>query len=113
MVVSAEELVFEDNHATASRTTSSKRPSWARNMVGVWGMSDVIGPVAVITEDDHVPIPGASDISPVTQQLVDEEVRHVIENAHEQVIEKADELKPPQARRACAGPTGARDARTG
>jgi cell division protease FtsH len=34
-----------------------------------------------------MPLPGASDISPVTQQLVDEEVRHLIENAHEQVTQ--------------------------
>ena len=31
--------------------------------------------------------PAASDISPVTRQLVDEEVRHLIENAHEQVTQ--------------------------
>jgi cell division protease FtsH len=41
----------------------------------------------VITEDGHTPFPGASDISPVTQQLVDEEVRHLIENAHEEVTQ--------------------------
>ncbi len=56
-------------------------------MVGLWGMSDVIGPVTVITENDQLLVPGASDISPVTQQLVDEEVRHLIENAHEQVTQ--------------------------
>jgi cell division protease FtsH len=54
-------------------------------MVGLRCMSDIIGPVTVITEDAQLPLPGASDISPVTQQLVDEEVRHLIETAHEQV----------------------------
>ena len=53
----------------------------------LWGMSDVIGPVTVITENGQLPLPGASDISPVTQQLVDEEVRRLIENAHEQVTQ--------------------------
>ena len=56
-------------------------------MVGLWGMSDVIGPVTVITEDRNMLLPGASDISPVTRQLVDEEVRHLIEAAHEQVTQ--------------------------
>jgi cell division protease FtsH len=48
-------------------------------------MSDLIGPVTVITEDAQFPLPGASDISPQTQQLVDEEVRHIIDQAHDQV----------------------------
>ena len=47
----------------------------------------VIGPVTVITENGGIPLPGASDISPVTQQLVDEEVRHLIEEPHEQVTQ--------------------------
>ena len=59
----------------------------ARSMVGLWGMSDVIGPVTVITEDAHLLIPGASNISPQTQQLVDEEVRHLIDQAHEEVTQ--------------------------
>ncbi|MGZ4325775.1 MAG: ATP-dependent zinc metalloprotease FtsH, partial [Solirubrobacteraceae bacterium] len=35
----------------------------------------------------QLPLPGASDVSPVTQQLVDDEVRRLIENAHEQVTQ--------------------------
>ena len=66
---------------------------WVFVGLGVWGMSDVIGPVTVITEEGQLPLPGASDISPVTQQLVDEEVRHLIEQAHEQVTQlKLDAL---------------------
>jgi len=82
----AEELVFDDI-TTGAQNDIKQATELARNMVGVWGMSDVIGPVTVITEDGQLPIPGASDISPVTQQLVDEEVRHLIENAHEQVTQ--------------------------
>ena len=47
----------------------------------------VIGPVTVITENGGILLPGASDISPVTRQLVDEEVRHLIEQAHEEVTQ--------------------------
>ena len=82
----AEELVFDDI-TTGAQNDIKQATEIARNMVGVWGMSDVIGPVTVIAEDVQLPLPGASDISPVTQQLVDEEVRHLIENAHEQVTQ--------------------------
>jgi len=82
----AEELVFEDI-TTGAQSDIKQATELARNMVGIWGMSDVIGPVTVITEEGQLPIPGASDISPQTQQLVDEEVRHLIEQAHEQVTQ--------------------------
>ncbi len=94
----AEELVF-DEVTTGAQNDIKQATELARNMVGLWGMSDVVGPVAVITEDSGLGIPGASEISPVTQQLVDEEVRHLIETAHEEVtkllgadVEKLDAL---------------------
>jgi cell division protease FtsH len=43
--------------------------------------------VTVILEEGHVPFPGASEVSPQTQQLVDEEVRRLIDDAHEQVTQ--------------------------
>ena len=82
----AEELLFDDI-TTGAQNDTKQATELARSMVGLWGMSDVIGPVTVITEDGQLPLPGASDISPVTQQLVDEEVRHLIEDAHEQVTQ--------------------------
>jgi cell division protease FtsH len=82
----AEEIVFDDI-TTGAQNDIKQATEVARHMVGLWGMSDVIGPVTVITEDGQLPLPGASDISPVTQQLVDEEVRHLIEQAHEQVTQ--------------------------
>ena len=82
----AEELVFDDI-TTGAQNDLKQVTELARNMVGLWGMSDVIGPVTVITEDRNMLLPGASDISPVTRQLVDEEVRHLIEAAHEQVTQ--------------------------
>ena len=92
----AEELVFDDI-TTGAQNDIKQATELARSMVGLWGMSDVIGPVTVITEDGQLPLPGASDISPVTQQLVDEEVRHLIEDAHEQVTQlmsaKRDKLE--------------------
>jgi cell division protease FtsH len=82
----AEELVFDDI-TTGAQNDIKQATELARNMVGLWGMSDVIGPVTVITEEGQLPLPGASEVSPVTQQLVDEEVRRLIEDAHEQVTQ--------------------------
>jgi cell division protease FtsH len=82
----AEELVY-DEVTTGAQNDIKQATELARNMVGLWGMSDLIGPVTVITEEGQLPIPGASDISAQTQQLVDEEVRHLIERAHEQVTQ--------------------------
>jgi cell division protease FtsH len=80
----AEELVFDDI-TTGAQNDIKQATELARNMVGLWGMSDVIGPVTGITEESQMPLPGASEVSPLTQQLVDEEVRRLIADAHEQV----------------------------
>jgi cell division protease FtsH len=59
----------------------------ARHMVGRWGMSRAIGPVAVIPRDGSGPLlPGVAEVSPATQKLVDEEVRRVVDEAHEEVV---------------------------
>ena len=60
----------------------------ARGMVGRWGMSDAIGAVAVTDgRQDGVLLPGVVPASPTTQQLVDEEVRRIVEGAEHDVIE--------------------------
>src|ERR671934_273298 len=59
----------------------------ARAMVGRWGMSDAIGAVAVAPSDGRGPfLPGAVEVSPHTQEMVDAEVRRIVETAHEQVL---------------------------
>jgi len=58
----------------------------ARQMVGRWGMSEAIGPIAVLPSDGEGPfLPGASMTSESTQRLIDEEVRRLVEGAHEEV----------------------------
>jgi cell division protease FtsH len=55
-------------------------------MVGRWGMSPEIGPVAVLPSDGASPLlPGVSEVSETTQRLVDEEVRRIAEQGHERV----------------------------
>jgi len=82
----AEELIYSEV-TTGAQNDIKQATELARNMVGLWGMSHVIGPVTVISEEGELPFPGASDVSPQTQQLVDEEVRHLIDDAHEQVTQ--------------------------
>jgi cell division protease FtsH len=60
----------------------------ARGMVGRWGMSDAIGPVAVTDGRQDGPLlPGAMPASSATQELVDEEVRRIVDGAEDEVIE--------------------------
>jgi cell division protease FtsH len=81
----AEELVF-DEVTTGAQSDLKQVTELARNMVGLWGMSDVIGPLAVMSEDSQAPLyPGAETISPATRQLIDEEVRRLVEDSHERV----------------------------
>jgi cell division protease FtsH len=82
----AEEIVYGEI-STGAQNDIKQATELARNMAGAWGMSDVIGPVTVIADEGAVPFPGASQVSPQTQQLLDEEVRHLIEQAHEQVTQ--------------------------
>jgi cell division protease FtsH len=83
----AEELVFEDI-TTGAESDIQHLTRIARHMVGRWGMSRAIGPVAVLPVDGMGPLlPGASETSAETQRLVDEEVRRIVESAHGEVTE--------------------------
>jgi cell division protease FtsH len=58
----------------------------ARQMVGRWGMSETVGPVAVLPGDGQGPfLPGVSETSQDTQRLLDKEVHRLVESAHEEV----------------------------
>jgi cell division protease FtsH len=49
-------------------------------------MSEAIGPVAVLPADGEGPLlPGAAETSPRTQELVDKEVRRIVDTAHHDV----------------------------
>jgi cell division protease FtsH len=81
----AERLVF-GNLTTGAESDLEQLTGIARQMVGRWGMSEAIGPVAVIPRDGSGPLlPGASDVSEETHRLVDEEVRRLIERCDEDV----------------------------
>ena len=82
----AEQVVFG---ATSSGAESDiqQLTEIARQMVGRWGMSPAIGPVAVISRDGMGPLlPGVAEVSQETQKLVDDEVRRIVEESHRQVV---------------------------
>jgi cell division protease FtsH len=83
----AEETVFGDV-TTGAESDIQHLTRIARHMVGRWGMSRAVGPIAVIPVDGMGPLlPGASETSEATQRLVDEEVRRIVETAHAEVSE--------------------------
>jgi cell division protease FtsH len=81
----AEEIVY-GTITTGAESDIQQLTQIARQMVGRWGMSEAIGPVAVLPSDGQgMFLPGASETSESTQRLVDEEVRRVIQGAHQEV----------------------------
>jgi cell division protease FtsH len=81
----AEEVVYGTISAGAE-SDIQQLTGIARQMVGRWGMSPAIGPIAVIpSEGQNFLLPGVSDVSQATQELVDREVRRLVEEAHQEV----------------------------
>ena len=86
----AEKVVFDDV-TTGAESDIQNLTQVARGMVGRWGMSDAIGPVAVTDgRQDGALLPGALPASEPTQELVDQEVRRIVEGAEREVIELLD-----------------------
>jgi cell division protease FtsH len=83
----AAELVVYDEITTGAESDIQNLTQIARNMVGRWGMSDAIGPVAVTEgRSDGVLLPGVEHTSGVTQQMVDDETRRIVEAAESEVV---------------------------
>jgi cell division protease FtsH len=83
----AEEVVF-GNITTGAESDIQQVTRIARAMVGRWGMSDEVGPLTVIPQDGQTPLlPGADEPSEATQQLVDREVRRIVEESLDEVRE--------------------------
>ncbi|HEY2319909.1 MAG TPA: ATP-dependent zinc metalloprotease FtsH [Solirubrobacteraceae bacterium] len=83
----AEEIVY-GTITTGAESDIQQLTAIARQMVGRWGMSDAVGLVAVLPADGVGPLlPGASETSQATQQLVDDEVRRLIHTAQHEVTE--------------------------
>jgi len=83
----AEEIVFGEP-TTGAESDIDQLTGIVRQMVVRWGMSPAIGPLAVASADGRNAFyPGGAEVSERTQELVDEEMRRIVDEAHEQVTE--------------------------
>jgi cell division protease FtsH len=75
----AEQLVYGDS-TTGAESDIQQVTRIARGMVERWGMSDKVGFVTVAPQNGQSPLlPGAEPISEATQELVDAEVRRIVD----------------------------------
>ena len=83
----AEEVVY-GTVTTGAESDLEQVTSIARRMVGRWGMSAAIGPIAVLSSsnDDSMNFPGVDPISSETRALVDAEVRRIVEDCYADVL---------------------------
>jgi cell division protease FtsH len=83
----AEELVY-GNVTTGAESDLEQVTRIARQMVGRWGMSDVIGPISVLPgpQDEPLFFPGTGHASERTRELVDAEVRRIVEACYEEAV---------------------------
>jgi cell division protease FtsH len=82
----AEEIVF-DEISTGAESDLEQLTQLARQMVGRWGMSSELGPLALLPRDGAGgPFVTGPALSQETQKLIDEEIRRVVAEAHEEVV---------------------------
>lgn len=86
----AEVVVFEEI-TTGAENDLKQATSLAKRMVGLWGMSDAVGPIYLGTGEEHVflgrEITQDKSFSDSTAQTVDRAVREIVENAQTRAIE--------------------------
>jgi cell division protease FtsH len=83
----SEKVVFDDL-STGAESDIQNLTQVARGMVGRWGMSDAIGPIAVTDGRQGGPLlPGSGGASEPTQELIDNEVRRIVDDAEREVIQ--------------------------
>ena len=81
----AEEIVY-GTITTGAESDIEQLTQIARQMVGRWGMSEAVGPVAVLPQDGQGPLlPGVSETSEHTQELIDSETQRIVAAAHGEV----------------------------
>ncbi len=86
----AEMLVFNEV-TTGAENDLKQATSLARKMVGLWGMSDEVGPVYLGTGEEHVflgrEIVQEKAFSDATAQRLDQAVRDIVEEALQRALE--------------------------
>ncbi|WCB96549.1 ATP-dependent zinc metalloprotease FtsH [Baekduia alba] len=84
----AEEIVY-GSVTTGAESDLQQVTQIARSMVGRWGMSDEIGLVTVIADEQY---PGQSDgNSEATRELIDREVRRIVDECYDRAVSQLRE----------------------
>jgi cell division protease FtsH len=82
----AEEVVFGDP-TTGAESDIQQVTAIARGMVGRWGMSEQVGFVQVSADGGNPLLAGADQVADGTRELVDREVKRIVDGEHEVVLE--------------------------
>jgi cell division protease FtsH len=81
----AEEIVYEEP-TTGAESDIQAVTGLARGMVERWGMSQKVGFLAVAPRDGQGPLlPGAEPVSEATKELIDAEVRRIVDDEQDHV----------------------------
>ena len=79
----AEEIVY-DEPTTGAESDIQQLTGIARGMVERWGMSEKVGFLTVAPQDGQSALlPGAEPVSEATQELIDGEVRRIVDEEQE------------------------------
>ena len=91
----AEELVYGEV-TTGAESDIEQATRVARQMVGRWGMSSAVGPVSVLPGPGEQPLYGfdGNEPAPATRELVDSEVRRLLEEGNERARQTLAENRP-------------------
>ena len=81
----AEEVVYSDI-STGAESDLDQVTSIARQMAGRWGMSDAVGPLTVLPPSGQESPLAADPVGPATKELVDREVRRIVDECHSQAV---------------------------
>jgi len=83
----AEELVYDDV-TTGAENDLEQATGIAKQMVGRWGMSEKVGLMTVLPDPRREqPLGlGGDGTSPATQELIETEARHILDQGHDQAL---------------------------
>ncbi|WP_448624656.1 ATP-dependent zinc metalloprotease FtsH [Geodermatophilus sp. URMC 64] len=82
----AEDIVYGDV-TTGAESDLDQATRLARQMVGRWGMSPAVGPVSVLPPPGEEQPFGIDGVAPATKELVDAEVRRLVDECYAQAVE--------------------------
>jgi cell division protease FtsH len=81
----AEQIVYGDV-TTGAESDLDQVSGIARQMVGRWGMSEAIGPLTVLPPPGQESPLGLDGVAPATKQLVDGEVRRIVDECYREAV---------------------------